>query len=136
VEESDVAKVEESKDGQAQNEGDIDCFLCCKGHYANRFLATGPNHQPAHLQGRSVAFDVVSVREEGTNVQIKNMATSPRQCSGAQCIEHLGFLAKNITAVLEQRPYSLDLAPCDFFIFPNLKGVMKGARFLMYEPLK
>ena len=39
------------------------------------------------------------------------------------------FLAENIIAVLEQPPYSPDLAPCDFFLFPKLKGVIKGTRF-------
>ena len=39
------------------------------------------------------------------------------------------FLAKNNIAVLEQQPYSPDLAPCDFFLFPKLKEVIKGTRF-------
>ena len=39
------------------------------------------------------------------------------------------FLAKNNIAVLEQPPYSPDLAPCDFFLFLKLKGVMKGTSF-------
>ena len=39
------------------------------------------------------------------------------------------FLAKNNIAVLEQPPYSPDLAPCDFFLFPKLKKVIKGTRF-------
>ena len=39
------------------------------------------------------------------------------------------FLAKNNIAVLEQPPYSPDLAPCDFFLFPKLKEVIKGTRF-------
>ena len=39
------------------------------------------------------------------------------------------FLAENNIAVLEQPPYSSDLAPCDFFLFPKLKGVIKGTRF-------
>ncbi|KAK8375413.1 hypothetical protein O3P69_008332 [Scylla paramamosain] len=39
------------------------------------------------------------------------------------------FLAKKNIAVLEQPPYSPDLAPCDFFLFPKLKEVMKGTRF-------
>ena len=28
--------------------------------------------------------------------------------------------------MLEQPPYLPDLAPCDFFLFPKLKGVIKG----------
>lgn len=35
---------------------------------------------------------------------------------------------KNIT-VLEQPPDSPDLAPCDFFLFPSLKGIIMGTRF-------
>ena len=40
------------------------------------------------------------------------------------------FLAKNNIAVPEQPPYSPDLAPCDFFLYPKLKEVIKGTRFL------
>ena len=39
------------------------------------------------------------------------------------------FLAENNIAVLEQPPCLPDLAPCDFFLFPKLKGVIKGTRF-------
>ena len=39
------------------------------------------------------------------------------------------FLAKNNISVLEQPPYSPDLAPCDFFLFPKLKEVIKGTHF-------
>ena len=28
-----------------------------------------------------------------------------------------------------QPPYSPDLAPCDFWLFPNLKSPLKGTRF-------
>ena len=36
------------------------------------------------------------------------------------------FLAKHGTAQLQQPPYSPDLAPCDFFLFPRPKKVLKG----------
>ena len=38
------------------------------------------------------------------------------------------FLAKNNIAIMNQPPYSPDLAPCDF-LFPKLKGTIKGTRF-------
>ena len=37
---------------------------------------------------------------------------------------------------LEQPLYSPDLAPCDFFVFPKLKGVIKGTRFSDVEAIK
>ena len=38
--------------------------------------------------------------------------------------------------MLEQPPYSLDLAPCDFFLFPKLKGIIKGTHFEGVEAIK
>ncbi|KYN39235.1 hypothetical protein ALC56_06368 [Trachymyrmex septentrionalis] len=39
------------------------------------------------------------------------------------------FLTKNNIIIMPQPPYSPDLAPCDFFLFPKLKRPMKGRRF-------
>ncbi|UYV72492.1 hypothetical protein LAZ67_9003387 [Cordylochernes scorpioides] len=38
------------------------------------------------------------------------------------------FLARSNTPVIPHPPYSPDLAPCDFFLFPRLKREMKGNR--------
>ena len=46
------------------------------------------------------------------------------------------FLPKITFAVLEQPPYSPDLASCDFFLFPKLKEVIKGTRFQDSEALE
>ena len=46
------------------------------------------------------------------------------------------FLTKNNIAVLAQPPYSPDLAPCDFFLFPKLKEVIKKTRFQDSEAIK
>lgn len=46
------------------------------------------------------------------------------------------FLAERNIAVLDQPPYSPDLAPCDFFLFPKLKEVIKGTHFSDVETIK
>ena len=46
------------------------------------------------------------------------------------------FLAKNKTVIMPQPPYSLGLAPADFFLFPKLKTPMKGKRFVMMDEIK
>ena len=46
------------------------------------------------------------------------------------------FLAKNNTVIMPQPPYSPDLAPSDFFLFPRLKRPMKGPRFATIEEIK
>jgi hypothetical protein len=39
------------------------------------------------------------------------------------------FLASKQITVLEPLPYSPDLAPSDFFLFPKLKEILKGRHF-------
>ncbi|CAK9828015.1 Histone-lysine N-methyltransferase SETMAR [Anthophora retusa] len=37
---------------------------------------------------------------------------------------------------IRQPPYSPDLAPCDFWLFPKLKNSLKGRRFQDVEEIK
>ncbi|UYV76286.1 hypothetical protein LAZ67_13003262 [Cordylochernes scorpioides] len=46
------------------------------------------------------------------------------------------ILAKNNTLMMPQPPYSPDLAPCDFFLFPKLKRPMKGRRYASLDEIK
>ena len=46
------------------------------------------------------------------------------------------FLAKHLITVLPHPPYSPDLAPCDFFLFPKLKRPLKGRRFETIPEIK
>jgi len=39
------------------------------------------------------------------------------------------YLAKNSITKMDHPPYSPDLAPCDFWLFPKLKSALKGQRF-------
>jgi len=39
------------------------------------------------------------------------------------------YLAKHQTSIVPHPPYSLDLAPGDFFLFPKLKTTLKGCHF-------
>jgi len=39
------------------------------------------------------------------------------------------YLAKHQTSVVPHPPYSPDLAPADFFLFPKLKTTLNGRRF-------
>jgi hypothetical protein len=39
-------------------------------------------------------------------------------------------------AVIAHLPHSLDLAPCDFFLFPKMKLKLKGRRFDTTEEIQ
>ncbi|CAK9801097.1 Mariner Mos1 transposase [Anthophora plagiata] len=46
------------------------------------------------------------------------------------------FLTKNDIFLLQHPPYSLDLALCDYFLFPKLHLAMKGNRFASIEDIQ
>lgn len=46
------------------------------------------------------------------------------------------FLAKHSIPKVPHPPYSPDLAPCDFWLFPKLKYPMKGTRFYSIEEIR
>jgi transposase len=46
------------------------------------------------------------------------------------------FLAKDETSVVPQPPYSPDLAPADFFLFPKMKSTLKGRRFQTVDEIE
>ena len=45
------------------------------------------------------------------------------------------FLAKHNIPLIRQAPYSPDMAPCDFWLFPKLKMPLKGTRFESREDI-
>jgi hypothetical protein len=46
------------------------------------------------------------------------------------------FLMKHEATVVPQVPYSPDLAPADFFLFPKLKPSLKGHQFQVVEEIE
>jgi len=46
------------------------------------------------------------------------------------------FLTKNGITMASHPPYSLDLTPCDFFLFPGMKRDLKGKRFQNLEEVR
>ena len=55
----------------------------------------------------------------------------PRLLTDALLIHE--FLMKHEATVVPQPPYSPDLAPADFFLFPKLEPSLKGRRFQAVE---
>ena len=43
---------------------------------------------------------------------------------------------KNSTHIVPQPPYSPDLTPCDFWLFPKLKRPLRGTRFESIDEIK
>ena len=65
-----------------------------------------------------------------------DLDVAPRQCAGSRVAPHPRYLAKHQTPVVPHTPYSSDLAPADFFLFPKLKTTLKGRRFQTIEEIQ
>ena len=64
--------------------------------------------------------------EEASTLQIGSVAFPPGQCTSQDCLTKMGF------KTVPQPLYHPDLAPCDFWLFPKLRG----CRFETIEEIK
>ena len=100
--------------------------------------------------GRRIPFDVLhgcETRPLETHFQSREQPKVTRseirriRCLGDDRNAFLGeeslvvqqFLAEKSIPVITQPPYSPDLAPSDFWLFPSLKMGLKGTRFAIME---
>ena len=58
--------------------------------------------------------------EEASTLQIGSVAFPAGQCTSPQLVTD--YLTKMGIKTVPQPPYSPDLAPCDFYLFPKLRG--------------
>ena len=115
---------------------DVDCFFDVRGIVHTEFMPQG------HTINQHIYRDVLrrlmrSVHEKRRELyEKKSWLLHHDNAPVHNALSIREFLAKNNIAVLEQLPYSPDLAPCDFFLFPKFKGVMKETRFPDVQAIK
>ena len=71
--------------------------------------------------------------EEARTLQIRSVAFPLRQCTSPQLTD---YLTKIDIKTVPQPPYSPDLAPCDFWLFPKLKEKLRGCSYDTIEEMK
>ena len=68
-----------------------------------------------------------------TDIWVKNryvhVFSTSVKCTTSQDQRVNEFLMKKQICVIDHPPYSPDLSPCDYFLFPKLKTAMKGAYY-------
>lgn len=107
--------------------------------YAIFFSPSGPVAQVAVTKGRSVTgffYKNVALkkvkkhfvkRRPKTGLKGLKLLHDNAPCHRASIVTN--FLKKEKVEVLPHPPYSPDLAPCDFFLFPRLKKHLSGRRY-------
>lgn len=62
--------------------------------------------------------------------------SSPRQLAGTFFASSVAVFSRKSISILDHPPYSPELTPADFWLFPNLKRVLKEKRFSDVEDIK
>ena len=92
------------------------------------------------IRSTTYKFNAVCVKQSEKNARIcgKNNSSLLHHDNApahASLLVH-EFLAKNNTVTMPQPPYSPDMAPCNFFLFPKIKRTLKGRRFAAIDDIK
>ena len=111
-------------------------FSWYRWYRAHRIFATGHNCKPTCVQGNFAKADSLSADQKKRLVWKQRLAASSRQRSSHNALSIRQFLTEWNVTMLDQPPYSPDLAPCDFFYFQNWKASLKELIFQTWKQWK
>ena len=74
--------------------------------------------------------------EEASTLQIGSVAFPPGQCTSPQLHPCHRLFDKMGIKTVPHSPYSTDLAPCDFWLFPKLKENLRDCHYETTEEIK
>ena len=104
------------------------CFFDHKGIVLYKFIAQGQTvNQQCYLEVLTRLR--VSVQRKRPGLWPDKWILHHDNVPAHDALRFHEFLAKNSITKMDHPPYSPDLAPCDFWLFPKLKNALKGQRF-------
>ena len=130
MEDPHLTETEKSKTSEAKCEKYAHCFFRC-----SRNRAPGIRSSWTDCQSAILLVDFKLLRE---NLLRKR----PEICRFGDWFLHHDkspahtALASLDWTVVPNQPYSPDLVPCDFFLFPTMKRILKGKRISTVEEVK
>ena len=92
---------------------------CLSGH-----TVTGPFYKNSVLKKVKEFYNKKRLSKGWSGVHLLHDNASSHECEVVK-----SFLASEKVKVLNHSPYSLDLSPCDFFLFPRLKKMLSENKY-------
>lgn len=102
------------------------------------FRSTGLVKAVAHKEQKTVtakSYTEITLPQVLKELNIKGLLLHHDNASSHTAIITKNFIKKNKLKLLEHPPYSPDLAPCDFWLFPKLKRHLRGFKFESEEEI-
>jgi transposase len=115
--------------------GHVDCFLYIQGTVITEWVPSGQTaNEQYYIEVLRKLLE--RLRRKRTELWRNRWILHQDNAPANNALSAKRFVAnKNITG-LEHPPYSPDLAPCDFFLFPKIKSVLKETYFVSIEHVK
>jgi len=124
----------ESTREQIQGENHDYCFFDSRGIVHKEFLP--PGQMVNHAFYKDV-LERLRKRVQGVRTDIAdNWVLQNDNAPARTALSIRAFMANKNIPLLPHPPDSPDLAPCDFYLFPNLKSKLKGHHFGTREDKK
>jgi hypothetical protein len=130
-------EAQKSKTGLEQCDSDTDCFFYYLDAVHHEYAPLGQTGNKEYYQ--EVLYLCHAVRCKRLELWDTRQLPGPVSCtelhheddSAPPHSSHLiqGFLAKHSIPQAHQAPYSADMAPYNFWLFPRLKTLLKGSHF-------
>jgi len=112
------------------------CFFDAKGIVHSEFVPTGRTVNQVFYLGVLKRLRNSVRRKRPEMWQSGDWFFHHDNAPAHTAISVTAFMARNGMAVLPHPPYSPDMAPSDFFLFPRMKRNLKGKRFADVEEVK
>ena len=129
-------EAKESAPGAVKIQSHAHCFLWYGGHCSLWVCSTRANCKPTVLSTSFEMSETWCFSQEATETGGGGLGATLRQCTRTHSTTIQIFLASHGIPIIQQPPYSPDMAPCDFWLFPQLKTVLKGKRFEDIDAIK
>ena len=118
------------------SESDVDHLLWPSLTSASWVCFSRANSLPTLLQRSPDSPCQQNSSKTKSFLSTKNLDFASRQCSCSHSPQRKTVYGLKRHHKLHHPRYSIDLAPCDFFLFPKLKGILKRTRFKGVKDIK
>ncbi len=124
---------------RSQRRSMLICFMDCTGCMHHQFVNCTVNR---YMYVRVLARLCKQIRRQCPglwmpgNGRVHNMVLHHDNAPAHRATHTIACLMETNMETLDQPPYSPDLAPCNLFLFPRLKSLLRSCRFRDVESLQ
>lgn len=119
--------------GRSTGKRMVATFFRCSGHVATVRLENQRTVTSAWYTGVCLPQVIHSLSKSRPKSGVRGLTLHQDNASAHTALATREFLRTHGLQLMSHPPYSPDLAPCDFYLFPKVKDCLRGRRFASAE---